>query len=140
MKSEVFMNVPMVIASNPVAKAIERAKLQKWQDAVEREIFALQDGESCGSLLQGVSEVIGMAMRATEDCDDPADIRGTMTEALRRLAGMAEAGGWEKDAAPLIAEATDYAAQLVRASSAKERLQAWAHVMTIQAQAVGVTA
>lgn len=138
MRNEVFMHVPMVIATNPVAKAIERAKLQKWQDSVEREIFSLQDGENYGSLLQGVSEVLGMAMRATEDCDDPADIRGTMTEALHRLAGMAKAGGWEKDAAPLIAEATDYAAQLVRASSAKERLQAWAHVMTIQAAAQAV--
>lgn len=138
MSNSAFHHVPMVIAKNPVARAIERAKLKKWQESVEGELFGLKDGDACSSFLAGVTEVLGIAMKATEDCDDPADIRGTMTEALRRLAGMAEAGKWQQDAAPLIAEAVDYAAQLVNGSSPQERLAAWAHVMTIQAVAQAV--
>jgi len=140
MSYEIVLQVPKVIATNPVAKAIERARLKAWLSNVEKLIQSFVDGQRCDDLLLGVTEVLGIAMRATEDCDDPADIRGTMNEALRRLEGMAIAGSWQADAAPLIAEAVDYAAQIVQASTAQERMAAWGHVLAIKAAAQGVSA
>jgi hypothetical protein len=123
------LSVPQIVARNPVARAVERARLKTWFTAMGLEIHAKPHGEHCESLLVGLAEALAIAIRATDGFDDPSDVRGDLTRAMDHLLAMTKADwAWDSACAGELIEALDVAVQLLIASDPKDRLRAWAVV------------
>jgi hypothetical protein len=123
----ITINVPMVLARNPVARAVERANLRRWFTATALQVQSMADGAPGGSLLIGLAEALGMACKAAEGFDDPQDVRGTLTEAMGRLVAMTDGGSrWDQAHAEPLCDALDIAVQLLAVSSPEDKLKAWA--------------
>ncbi len=54
------------VASNPVAKAVERARLRKWAEAAINQAEGMQEGQECGFFLAESIELVLMALKAME--------------------------------------------------------------------------
>lgn len=114
------------VGRNPVARAIERRRLQSWLTAVTAEVYLREEGDECGALLKTTAEAIGSAIKAIEGFDDPADVGGLMVDAMGDLARMANAGRkWQTSCAERLAEALDCAVQILCESDARTKLRAW---------------
>jgi hypothetical protein len=123
-------NTTMAVATNPVARAIERANLRRWHTATALQILSLADGAECSELLTGLAEAIAMGLKTTEGFDDPADVRGQMLAAMGHLVAMTNAGRtWQAQHAPALCDALDAAAQLLAAADPASKLTAWAWVV-----------
>jgi hypothetical protein len=123
----ITINVPMVLARNPVARAVERANLRRWFTATALQVQSMADGAPCGALLIGLAEALGMATKATEGFDDPHDVRGLLLDAMGRLVAMTDAGSvWDTQHAEPTCDALDVAVQLLASADPKDKLKAWA--------------
>jgi len=120
------LHVPMVVARNPVARSIERARLKAWHTNTALEMQLMQHGAYCESLLVGLAEALAIAIKASDDLDDPNDIRGDLTRAMGYLVDMTNAGRvWDSQHAEALTEALDVAAQLLGVVEPQRKVSAW---------------
>lgn len=126
----IVSSVPMVIARNPVARAVERANLRRWFTNTGLQVQTMANGAECSSLLIGLAESLGIALKATEGCDDPHDVRGPLLTAIGYLVDMTNAGRvWDAQHAGAICDAMDIAVQLLVSTDPVDKLKAWRWVM-----------
>lgn len=126
----IVLNLPMVVARNPIARAIERTNLRRWFTDTALQVQVATDGQACESLLIGLSEALGIALKATEGFDDPEDVRGPLLGAMGRLVDMTNAGRlWDTQHAEPLCEALDIAVQLLACADPADKLKAWKWVM-----------
>lgn len=114
------------VGRNPVARAIERKRLQRWLSDVTTEVYLREEGDECGALLKTAAEAIGAAIKSIEGFDDLHDVGGLMVDAMADLARMANDGRkWRKECADRLAEALDCAVQILAESDPRTKLKAW---------------
>ena len=125
-QQSLVLSVPQHVARNPVARSIERANLRRWFTATALQVMSQPDGSEAGSLIVGLAEALAIATKASEEFNDPADIRGALLDAMAHLVRMTEAGRWNAEHADDLCEALDYAVQLISGSDPHEKMKAWA--------------
>lgn len=136
MTQTAFKRVHPLVARNPVARAVEKANMQKWLRSVQIEMGLLGDGEVAESLIVAITETLAVACKTLDGWEDDGGLIDMMTEALEALAHMANAGmKWNREKFQLVSEATDYACQVLWGMSAIEKQKAWAWAQAIQKQA-----
>lgn len=129
------------VARNPIARAIERRRLQQYFTATSLEMLSTPDGKRSDSLICGAAEAMAIAIKATEGWDDPADIGGALIAAMDRLLGMSKAGYlWRAADAPELVEALDYAIQIISGATPAEKMRAWAWAQQVERKAQAVAA
>lgn len=128
----IILNVPQVVARNPVARAVERANLRRWLTSTALQVQLMAEGEPCGSLLIGLCEAIGIALKATEGVEDPHGVRDELTQAMTRLVEMTDAGSvWSTRHAEALHDALDVAVQLLGCTDPRDKVRAWNWVRKI---------
>lgn len=133
------LSVPKQVALNPVARAVERAKLKRWFVDTGLQVQTMSHGVDASSLLIGLAEAFGIALKATEGFDDPEDVRGSLLSAMGHLVTMTNAGRvWDAQHAPEICDALEIAVDLLACSDPRDKLKAWQWVMRTAAN--GMTA
>lgn len=114
------------IARNPVARAIERARIKRYVADTITEMRTLAHGESCPSMLQGVAEALAIAIKSIEGWDDPQDIGGEMCDAIDRIIPMTGDGHrWDAAACEPMCRALDAAGQILGGMDPRGKLRAW---------------
>lgn len=136
MSQSAFTCVHPLVARNPVACAIERANMRKWLTSIQAEMYMLQDGEDAASLIQAACETIAVASKTLEGWADDGGLSDVFIDAIGKLDDMARAGMvWQKEHTELVADATDYACQVLCGMTAQDKQKAWAWAQAVQKQA-----
>lgn len=135
-QQSIVVNVSRNVAHNPIARAIERRRLQQYFTATSLEMLSTPDGKRSDSLICGAAEAIAIAIKSTEGWDDPADICGALVGAMDRLLGMSKAGYlWRAADAHELVEALDYAIQIISGATPAEKMKAWAWAQQVERKA-----
>lgn len=122
----------MNVAKNPVARAVEKARVKKYFTDNAFEIMAARDGEEKCSLLQGVAETMAIAIKSIEGIDDPHDIGGILVDAMAPIVEMSGDGfKWRAAYAAQLIDALDYAVQILLGVDPADRIKGWAWAQEI---------
>ena len=87
---------------NPVAKAIERDKLLRWEKATFNYLSSLNDGQPCQQAMEQILQMICPAMKSIEGWDDPDGVGDVLVAAVEAAADAINDGGWSTLALPII--------------------------------------
>lgn len=129
MKNRALNRQVRTVASNPVAKAVERARLRKWAESVIAMAEEMPEGQECGSILSESIELVLMALKAMEGWDDPECIGDAMVEGVQAAERMVIAGSkWNPAEFDVFADAVHFAVQIISGVTPTERVNAalWA--------------
>ena len=132
MKNKELQRQTRTVASNPVAKAVERARLRKWAEAAIDQAEGMQEGQECGSFLAESIELVLMALKAMEGWDDPGAIGDAMVEGVQAAERMVISGSkWNPAEFDLFADSVHYAVQVISGVTPTERMKAalWANAI-----------
>lgn len=122
-----FRSVPQHVARNPVARAVERARLRKARLDTALELAMLADWEHAPSILCGVADAVAMAIKAIEGMDDPDYLGDAMVDAMDALTEMSGQGFvWRVKHREAVINAFEIAVDILMGTSPQERLKAWA--------------
>lgn len=122
------------VARNPVARAIERKRMETYRVQCTAELRALQHGQVDRSLLMGVAEAIAIAAKSIEGWDDPDEIGTVLVEAMEAIKYISGKDfAWELGACDLICEAFDASMQILSGQDPREKLKAWVWAQNIVA-------
>ena len=137
MSQTAFLSVTPLIASNPVARSIEKARMRKWLLSIQTEMKLLQDGEPCRSLIACVTETLATAIKTLEGWNDPEALGDAMTDAIVACEYMAGLGYvWRAESSELLCDAVDYACQILAGMSPEDKRRAWAWAQAAKAKGV----
>lgn len=118
----------ITLASNPVARAIERAQLKAHNKAMQAEMRSMQDGALCSGLVKGVGQSVGMAMKTIEGWDDPDSVGDALEAAQRAMISMHNADAdeffWRSEHTALMCDAIDCATQVLAGMPAEANIRA----------------
>lgn len=123
-----FVETDMKIATNPVAKAIARARLSKAMTHMALRIYSLGHREECAALLQEAGQLLGLVGMAAER--EPAVgpthlgvrvIRG----ALSAIEQMSKDQRWDRTQAAAVEHGVNTAIDLNRVIKQEHLLSAW---------------
>lgn len=87
---------------NPVAKAVERETLNRWEKATFKHLSSLHDGQECRAAMEQVLQMICPAMKSIEGWDDPDGVGDVLVAAVEAAADVINAGGWDAALLPTI--------------------------------------
>jgi hypothetical protein len=87
---------------NPVAKAVERDKLNRWEKATFNYLSSLNDGQPCKEPMEQILQMICPAMKSIEGWDDPDGVGDVLVAAVEVAADVINDGGWSTPALPII--------------------------------------
>lgn len=136
MSATFFHVVKQHVARNPVARAVQRAKLDSAMREFQLTLYYLEDGTEQAHNVQAASKVLTVAMRLVEvrglEIHRANVIRGAMScleAASHRMFA------WRSLDAPAIDAGMARAAEIVSESTALEVREAWKFVEALDATA-----
>lgn len=129
MSASFFLVVSQNVARNPVARAVQRAKLASAMRDFQLNLYFLADGTEQGENIQAAAKVLAVALRLVE-------MRGLelhRANVLRGAMSCLEAASnrrflWRSQDAPAIDAGMERAAEIVTESSAQDVQKAWLFV------------
>lgn len=140
-QQSLVLSVSRNVAHNPIARAIERRRLQQWFTATSLEMLSTPDGKESSALICGVAEALAIAIKTTEGWDDPEDVGGALIGAMDLALQMSQAGyRWQAQHAQTLCDALDLAIQLLCGMQPAEKLRAWAWAQQVNRKAAAEAA
>lgn len=129
-----FVVVPQHVASNPVARAIQRARINAAVRDFTTRLHLLQPGEQVATDVMATSHVLHIALHVLEqrgqlDSADARVIRGGISCLVQLSAAQFL---WRAAMATPIDAALERARQVVTAGTAAELQRAYKHLGTLQ--------
>ena len=129
MSATFFLVVGQNVARNPVARAVQRAKLASAMREFSLTLYFLEDGTEQSDNIQAAAKVLAVALRLVE-------MRGLelhRANVMRGAMSCLEAASnrrfvWRSQDAPAIDAGMERAAEIVTESSAQDVQQAWVFV------------
>lgn len=129
--SDFFHVVSMNVASNPVARAIAKKRIESSIRTFLVECYLLEEGSDQGANYQAAARVLTVAVRLCEQArrDVPGVLRGALScceqASKRRFV-------WKLVDAVAIDKGITAAQEIVKAASAAELQRAWAFVIELE--------
>ena len=116
-------SVPMVVAMNPVAKAIERTSTERAARHMETRILTAADRSSQARLIDDCIQTVGLAMLSSaKSWELEQDVQAVLLAAVEALTRMGlDSQQWHAEHAGLVAEAVAIAAPVLLAVSPADR-------------------
>ena len=120
-------------ARNPVARAIERKRLQSLTTTTQIRILALRDGEDCLMVLDSIAEALAIAIKSIDGWDDPDLLGDILSDAIDECSAMASnAGRWDERQAQGLSDAFELAVKIIMGQDPKSKTAAWAWAQQIR--------
>lgn len=137
MSATFFTVVSQHVARNPVARAVQRARLDSAMREFQLTLYYLEDGTEQADNIQAAAQVLAVALRLIElrglELHRANVLRGAMScleaASKRRFA-------WRTQDAPAIDAGMVRAAEIVRESTAQQVQEAWRFVGSLEAASV----
>ena len=117
-------SVPMTVATNPVARAIERANTERAAAHMETRILTAVDRSRQERLIDDCIQTVGMAMLSSaKSWELEHDVQAVLLAAVDALTLMGlDSQRWHAEHAGLVAEAVAIAAPVLLAVSPADRV------------------
>ncbi len=117
--------VPMAVATNPVARAIERAAVQRAAERMESMILIAEDRSPQAQLIDDCIETIGLAMLSScRSWELERDAQAVLCDAMDALTRMGlDRQRWHAERAGLVADAVAISAPVLLAISPRDRAE-----------------
>ena len=131
-----FNTVPMAVATNPIARAISRRRMELAVRDFCTRVFFLVDGEDVQHELMAAAHVLAVAVRICEarELQDSPALR-VMAGGMSAIAQCSERRWkWRELDATAVDVAITNALQVLRSANAYETRAAWAYVATLEPQ------
>lgn len=114
----------MTVATNPVAKAIERANTERAAQHMETRILTAVDRSRQERLIDDCIQTVGLAMLSSaKSWDLERDVQAVLLAAVESLTMMGmDSQRWHAEHAGLVAEAVAIAAPVLLAVSPADRV------------------
>lgn len=136
MSASFFRLVDEHVARNPVARAVQRAKLESAIREFQLQLYFLEDGTAQNDNLLAAAKVIAVALRLHEVTGLPAHEANVLKGALSCIEHATARGcKWRSADAPAIDAGIDRAAALVNRCTAQQVRDAWRFVEALEATA-----
>jgi len=115
--------VPMTVATNPVARAIERTNTERAARHMETRILTAVDRSSQARLIDDCIQTVGLAMLSSvRSWDLEQDVQAVLLAAVEALTRMGlDSQRWHAEHAGLVAEAVAIAAPVLLVVSPADR-------------------
>ena len=130
-----FIETDHKIATNPVARAIAREKLNKAVTHMALRIYSLGHREECAELLQEAGWLLGLiGMAAEREPAVTAEHPGVrvIRGALSAIEQMSPSGKWDRTQAPAIEHGVNTAIELNRVIKQQHLIAAWDQIQELK--------
>lgn len=99
--------------AHPIARAANRARMERWLTRHVEAIEALATGDDCAHLLPGMLDELAIAARTMVGWDDPDNIGDVILVAVDAIQAMANSGGrWDAAHTAAVKDALQCAVQV----------------------------
>ena len=117
-------SVPMVVATNPVARAIEPSNTERAARHMEARILTAHDRSSQARLIDDCIQTVGLAMLSSDKSWElEHDVQAVLLAAVDALTRMGlDSQQWHAEHAVLVADAVAIAAPVLLAVSPADRV------------------
>ena len=113
-------------ARNPVARAIERKRLQSLITTTQIRILSLKDGEDCLVVLDSIAEALAIAIKSIDGWDDPDLLGDILSDAIDECSAMASnRGRWDERQARGLSDAFELAIKIIMGQDPNAKTAAW---------------
>ncbi|WP_374257652.1 hypothetical protein [Aquabacterium sp.] len=99
--------------ANPIARAVNRARMEKWLSSRTAQIKQFKDGDDCAEFCASVLDELAVCLKSCEGWEVPDWVHQELLGAVEAIQRMASAGAyWDGTSADLIASALSSAVRI----------------------------